>query len=298
MEAVEYEIPAPWGPIAAKLWGDATSPPILMVHGYMDNAASFDRLVPHLPSQYYYICIDLPGHGKSAHFPPYVPTYFIHFLTAIRVVLDHFDRKNYIILSHSYGAMISIMFSQVYPEYVTKLVMIDGLYLTPTYTLLAQKMIWYQHLGFANYIKAEMKGEQKGETYEQLLKKLVDNRAMGEISADGIRPIMERMLVPLGEGKFKFSLDPRLKTFNLPYMDYQRILEFLEECPVKCPTLVLLYDEIDAYKVHYSKLIQMFIKNPLFSVKFMEGNHHLHTVQPDKVAPVLSKFLVKEISKL
>lgn len=40
-----------------------------MVHGWQDNAGSFDTLIPLLPSNFSYLAIDLPGHGLSSHSP-------------------------------------------------------------------------------------------------------------------------------------------------------------------------------------------------------------------------------------
>lgn len=45
------KIPAPWGHIAAKEWGNSGSgTKVIAVHGWQDNANSFDPLVSHMPS--------------------------------------------------------------------------------------------------------------------------------------------------------------------------------------------------------------------------------------------------------
>ena len=54
--------------IGALAFGDKKNPPILALHGWLDNAASFARLAP-LLKEYYVISIDFPGHGKSDHYP-------------------------------------------------------------------------------------------------------------------------------------------------------------------------------------------------------------------------------------
>lgn len=45
-------------------WGTPDLPPLLMLHGWLDNAASFALLAP-LMKGYYVVAIDLTGHGKS-----------------------------------------------------------------------------------------------------------------------------------------------------------------------------------------------------------------------------------------
>ena len=39
------------------------------MHGWQDNAGSFDRLIPLLPRNHAYLAIDLPGHGLSSRIP-------------------------------------------------------------------------------------------------------------------------------------------------------------------------------------------------------------------------------------
>lgn len=50
------------GSIAAKWWGSKTKRPIILAHGWQDNAGSFDTLIPLLPSEFSYLAIDFPGH--------------------------------------------------------------------------------------------------------------------------------------------------------------------------------------------------------------------------------------------
>ena len=45
-EAVEVRIPAPYGHIAGKAWGDPGGKPIIGLHGWLDNAGTFDHIAP------------------------------------------------------------------------------------------------------------------------------------------------------------------------------------------------------------------------------------------------------------
>ncbi|EZA50799.1 Serine hydrolase-like protein [Ooceraea biroi] len=45
----EVKFTVPWGHVAAKTYGPSEGKPVLMVHGRLDNAGSFTRLMKYLP---------------------------------------------------------------------------------------------------------------------------------------------------------------------------------------------------------------------------------------------------------
>lgn len=70
----ELEFEVPYGKLAAKTWHEETDEckRVLFLHGWMDNAGSFDNIVPRLKYKdgLYIVALDLPGHGKSSQLPP------------------------------------------------------------------------------------------------------------------------------------------------------------------------------------------------------------------------------------
>ncbi|CAH2074062.1 unnamed protein product, partial [Iphiclides podalirius] len=65
----EVKIPVQWGHIAGKLWGHENEQPILALHGWQDNAGTWDTLAPFLYKKRPILAIDFPGHGFSSWFP-------------------------------------------------------------------------------------------------------------------------------------------------------------------------------------------------------------------------------------
>lgn len=69
----ELEFEVPYGKLAAKTWHEETDEckRVLALHGWMDNAGSFDNLMPQLKYKdgLYIVALDLPGHGKSSQLP-------------------------------------------------------------------------------------------------------------------------------------------------------------------------------------------------------------------------------------
>ena len=69
MLAEELELPTPYLRLTARAWGPTDGVPVLALHGWLDNAASFDALAPQLPETRL-VALDLPGHGGSEPRPP------------------------------------------------------------------------------------------------------------------------------------------------------------------------------------------------------------------------------------
>ena len=51
--------------IAGLAWGNPDNPPLLALHGWLDNANSFALLAPAL-EDFYVVALDLTGHGQSS----------------------------------------------------------------------------------------------------------------------------------------------------------------------------------------------------------------------------------------
>lgn len=70
MTPKEVKIPVKWGHVSGKLWGNENEQPILALHGWQDNAGTWDTLAPLLYKKRPILAIDFPGHGLSSWFPP------------------------------------------------------------------------------------------------------------------------------------------------------------------------------------------------------------------------------------
>ena len=62
--AVERELTIRGQRLSFKEWGSPDQPTVLALHGWLDNANSFDALASQLPGVHL-IAVDLPGHGLS-----------------------------------------------------------------------------------------------------------------------------------------------------------------------------------------------------------------------------------------
>ena len=80
------------GRIAGLRFGNPDGPPVLALHGWLDNAASFIPMAPYL-SAYDIVAIDMLGHGASTHIPK---GYDYAFVDWLHDILDVVHSASYI----------------------------------------------------------------------------------------------------------------------------------------------------------------------------------------------------------
>lgn len=113
--------------IACKVWGNPDNPPILALHGWLDNANSFDDIAEHLQNDYYFIAVDLPGHGHSSHLPPGCIYHFTDGIFTVVEIINALGLNKLHLLGHSMGACLGSLVAGVAPDRFLSLSLIEGL---------------------------------------------------------------------------------------------------------------------------------------------------------------------------
>ncbi|GIY72845.1 serine hydrolase-like protein 2 [Caerostris extrusa] len=113
---VEIRIPNSYGYIAAKAWGKEQHEPVLALHGWQDNAGSFDRLIPLLNKDLYIVAIDAPGHGLSSHLPAGTWYHYMDYMVEIKKIVDYLKWDKFSIIGHSVGGVMSLLYSSIFPN--------------------------------------------------------------------------------------------------------------------------------------------------------------------------------------
>ncbi|SFN02215.1 alpha/beta fold hydrolase [Dokdonella immobilis] len=192
-KAAELRIPLRHLSLAAKAWGHADDPPILAVHGWLDNAASFDRLAPLLPGRRV-IALDLAGHGRSDHRPSGSWYPYVDFLDDLGEVVRGFGWPTVDLLGHSLGATLVSLFAALCPERVGRLLLIEGL---GPLTLAVDKT--FEQLRRSFTARAAFKGNGL-RVFPDIDAAIAARRSAGQLSEHAARCIVERGVRAAGEG--------------------------------------------------------------------------------------------------
>jgi pimeloyl-ACP methyl ester carboxylesterase len=122
----EVRLRLPHIELAAHLYGPEDGQPVIALHGWLDNAASFSRLAPLLPGLRI-VALDFAGHGHSDHRPPGASYAIWDYAHDVLQVAEQFGWQRFSLLGHSMGAIVSVLLAAAMPERIERLALIDGL---------------------------------------------------------------------------------------------------------------------------------------------------------------------------
>ncbi|KAK7866920.1 hypothetical protein R5R35_001660 [Gryllus longicercus] len=264
----EIEIPVPWGHVTGKWWGPRDKQPVLALHGWQDNAGTFDKLAPLLTPHMALLCIDMPGHGRSSHYPK----------------------------GHSLGGAIGFLYAASFPEEIDKLVQLD--IVSPTVRDISRvvndtgtmidRFLKYENLSVEN---------MPCYNYDEMIGIVVD-AYKSSLTKDSSEVMMKRGMVPAasattnGKGDtYNFCRDVRLKVAGMGMLSLDMVLEYATK--IKCEVLNLKanpgmrFDNPQYYGLVLDKVRENAKRVVYHEV---EGTHHLHLNNPERISSHIISF--------
>lgn len=269
---------------AAQEWGARGQMPVLALHGWLDNSASFNVLAPQLKNLHL-VALDLAGHGQSDHRPGSAPYNIWEDVAEIFAVADQLGWSRFALMGHSRGAMISMLAAGTFPERISHLAMIEGLWPEPAKAADAPKQL-------ARSIEKGRAVARKPMRVFQSLDHAVSARERGmfPLSYHAAKALSERGVRPVAGG-FSWSTDQRLFAPSAIKLTLAHIQAFIGrvEAPIK---LILGENGIPKMFSNYREALELFTA---LDYTLLPGGHHLHMEdQAAQVAASLQKFLIPD----
>lgn len=294
-EVEEVRIKLPFGHIAGKWWGNKKLQPIITMHGWQDNAGSFDRLIPLLPKDVSFLCLDMLGHGHSSRMPHGTQYHGIDNLYYLNLVLNELKMEKVSLMAHSMGSIMTFLFASVFPDKVNLAIGIDAL---KPHIWRPFKVPGYIEKQVKNFIKADIRNQIDSEppaySYDEIVErwcKATNNSITKEVAPYMMkRNIAESTKNP---GNYYFTRDSRIKSNYSTNLPQEVSLELAKR--IQIPYLFMKATKSPYYedKKYFDETIEILKQNELFQLEFVEATHHLHLTHPEIVAPIVSKFLEK-----
>ena len=251
--------------LVVKQWGNSKLPKIIALHGWLDNAASYDRLAPVL-LRHCVVALDFAGHGYSSHRPEGVRYHMIDNVDDVIGLADVLGLQQFILMGHSMGAGIATLIAGSFPERVSKLVLIEGI---GSHTNTARS---------APRVLRKAVEDMKNSTFKckpvyKTLDDAIHSRAhaINEISVGASTLICNRGLMPTEEG-FTWRYDPRLKMSSAIRLTEDMVTAYLKSLTM---SVLLVRGRHSSFATDQS-LQDRADKILDCQQVLLDGNHHLH----------------------
>lgn len=273
----------------AKVWGNINpqKPGVIALHGWLDNAASFDVLAPELCKicpDLAIVALDSPGHGFSAHKPPQATYHFWDDILDVLQVADQLGWETFSLIGHSRGAIIGVMLAHAAPERLRDLVLLDAMFARPQEAAEVSRQL-------RDFVQQNRAVPNKRLPVYASIDDAIAARCRGTnltMSPIAARPIVERGLKPV-DGGFTWRTDPRLTTAAALKLTDAHNREMVSQLAV--PTLLLLADEGIGGRIEMQQAMRELPLPAALQWQAVPGNHYFHIdANVTDIAQRIAKF--------
>ena len=260
----------------------AGSTPVLCVHGWLDNAASFVPLSQNLHGMDI-VALDLPGHGHSYHRHPSAHYYFMDYLWDIDTALDALGWSSCHLIGHSLGAAILSLYAAICPRRVRSLVLLDAL-----------GPMSEPASGSTARLRRSLddfhSGARPKKAYDSIEAMIKVRQANTRLAHEPARLICERSAEHHG-AHYEWTNDPALYWVSPILMTEEQALDYLGH--ISAPVLSLTATPYAPY-VNEEKVKARCAAIAHGRHLLQEGGHHFHMDQPAELASAVGSFILEQ----
>ena len=272
--------------ISGKLWGDDDAPKAIALHGWYDNANTFDWLIPELKGLNVF-AMDLAGHGHTGHRRASEPQRGVADFADIIGVARAMGWEKFTLIGHSMGAEVASLFAGVYPEMVERLICIDGF--AGVHSEVGSS---FDEMRDATECTLKQGGSPRVyESKQEMADRLTE--VLG-ISPEAGYVMMMRGIKPV-PGGYTWSSDPRQRGTG-PYSPTEDQFRVLLSDRLKAPTLIIRGKNGAFFERTFEILNESGSRPDHIELIYLEGGHHLHLSREHvgAVADAINEFVQRD----
>lgn len=266
--------------LAAREWGGEHDLPVLALHGWLDNAASFDLLAPALAGCRI-VALDAAGHGHSGFRSADSGYNLWQDVGDIVDVADQLGWGRFRFIGHSRGAAVGTLLAGACPERVEQLVLIEGglpLVDSPDHAPV--------RLAEALRDRRALSGRQ-GRVFGTRQRAIAERAAgFSQVTLDAAEILAGRSLREV-DGGFTWHADQRLKGSSEVRYTVEQVRAFITR--ISAPVLMFRATGSPFNRLpEYAELLPAFAR---MEVVRIAGGHHLHLEgAQEQIAARIVKF--------
>lgn len=270
---------------------------LLALHGWLDNANSFDALVPLLPAGLEVLALDLAGHGLSDHLPAGARYDAMTQLVHLREATQRLGWTDFVLLAHSLGALVANYYAALYPQAVRALVVLD--YLVPFHAE-GRLATWRAE---NRLMRRQERGRGRARrvySEAEALARLVEARKGGDgKQLQNVDEAAARILLPRAarrvDGGLVWRHDEKARTRYSMLYGSDNWMHVVSH--ITCPVLVVRADDGLCQQPDdlYEPVLAAYRRSArVFRYERVAGAHHVHLTHPERVAPSVTHFLTHD----
>jgi pimeloyl-ACP methyl ester carboxylesterase len=279
--SLERKFQLPGLQLAALEWGRPGGRPVIALHGWLDNAGSFDLLAPSL-ADWHLVALDAAGHGYSDNRSADASYNIWQEVGDILEVATELGWDRFSVLGHSRGAAVATLFAGTFPEKTASLMLIEG-----GLPFLGDAAEAAENLATVLTKTRSLRGRSGRvvASREQAIAERVDG--FSPVSHAAAEVLARRSLRRVPDG-WQWHADRRLKAGSELRLTRELLVPVLER--VAAPAICVLADDspFGAFEI-YRDLLGLIDG---IEVHRIPGRHHFHLEgAADKIVELLTRFV-------
>ena len=277
-------------------WGDPQpgQAPLVLVHGWMDVAASWQFMVDALTEDRWIIAPDWRGYGLTKGSGPEPDNYwFADYLADLDALLDHFAPDRPVdLVGHSMGGNVAMMYAGVRPERIRRLVNLEGFGMPETRPAQAPG----RYAQWLDELKALRRGDMDLKTYDSadgVARRLMKTNP--RLGADKAGWLAREWAAPDAEGRWAILGDAAHKVVNAHLYQLPETLAIYARITAPVLSVTASDDSLSQWWKGRFTLAQYHerlkaVPN-LHNAVIEDAAHMLHHDQPERLARLIEGFL-------
>lgn len=285
--------------------------PMVMVHGWMDVAASYQFMVDAFAHDHYVIAPDWRGYGltgmagTAAHNGAAAAGpggrswlgadsyWFPDYLADLDLLIDHYSPDAPVhLVGHSMGGNVAMLYAGVRPQRIRRLVNLEGFGMPASRAAQAPK----RYARWMDELKAFHRGEMDLKTYDSAqavaARLMKTNKRLTQDKADWLAGHWAR---PDAAGRWRILGDPAHKVINPQLYRVDEVLEIYQA--IAAPALSVEAGEDSLTQWWHGKYTlaeyheRLKVVPHLRTAVIQDAGHMLHHDQPEELAALVEGFL-------
>ena len=277
-----------------QVWGEPspTKIPLVMVHGWMDVAASYQFVVDALNHDHYVLAPDWRGYGRTVC--PHVDNYwFPDYLADLDFLLDHYAPNSQVnLVGHSMGGNVVMLYAGVRPERIRRLINLEGFGMPATAPDQAPK----RYATWMDELKKLHKGEMDLRAYDAVsgvARRLMKTNP--RLTADKAEWLARHWAGENADGSWSILGAAAHKVSNAQLYRLEEVLAIYQQLSMPVLAVEASDNSLDAWWKGRYKLDEyherLKVVPNLEIARIEDAGHMMHHDQPLVLAKLIERFI-------